>query len=486
MRTFGPGAVVAGYRIERRIGTGGMGSVYLAQHPRLPRKDALKILTPGADAEFRARFLREAELAGRLDHPNIVTIYDCGSDAEMLWIAMQFVDGYDAAQLLKQHARGLPAERAVAIVSGAARGLDAAHRAGLLHRDVKPANILIEPGTAAGADRALVTDFGIARTTTESTGPTAVGKVLATLAFAAPEQISGGVLDERTDVYALGGTLYQLLTGAAPFPRETAAAVMHAHLTAPRPVPSAIDPSLPPALDSVVARAMSQHPGDRYAGCGELAAAAVAALHEEPSGPGRRPRAPGTTGGRRGAVLLAAVAGLAAVVAVAVMVTRTTDSGPGAPDAPSTSAAAGSPWQAFGVIVDAFPTLLPATPSGRGYQDLRCTASDDKSKAVPIAEVLDLPVLVCSNGDTTLWATCNSDHSTMPAVEITDKSQGNEAWSRASGTGTAEWKTFDSDGKPRGQLNIRFDAARGFCKLRITGANSGRELYDQWWPTAPI
>lgn len=111
MRTLGPGAVVSGYRIERRIGAGGMGSVYLAQHPRLPRKDALKILTEGADAEFRARFLREAELAGQLDHPNIVAIYDCGGDADMLWIAMQFVDGYDAGQLLKQHA-GWSARRA--------------------------------------------------------------------------------------------------------------------------------------------------------------------------------------------------------------------------------------------------------------------------------------------------------------------------------------------------------------------------------------
>ncbi|MFF2552149.1 serine/threonine-protein kinase [Nocardia sp. NPDC058058] len=474
MRTLAAGTLVAGYRIERRIGAGGMGSVYLAQHPRLQRRDALKILSHGADAEFRARFLRESELAGQLDHPNIVSIYDRGDTGDLLWIAMQFVDGYDAAQLLKQHPGGLPAERAVAIVASAARGLDAAHRAGLLHRDVKPANILIEPGE--NADRVLVTDFGIARVLTESDALTAVGTVLATLAFAAPEQIGGGRLDERTDVYALGGTLYQLLTGTVPFPRETAAAVMHAHLTASRPAPSGITPGLPIALDSVVARAMSTDPRDRYRSCGELAEAAAAALHGQRSVSPRR---------RRARILIAAAT--AAVIAVAVAVValiRGADSGP---TGPAPTPLAGSPWRAFGFIVDAFPELLPPTPASRGYQDLRCKAADDKSNAVPIDDVLEVPTLVCSSGDVSLWVTCASDRSVRPALEITDKSQGSDSWSRGSGTGKAEWKTFDSDGKPRGQLNIRFDAAaRNYCGMRITGANSGRELYDQWWPSAPI
>ncbi|MFB8008783.1 serine/threonine-protein kinase [Nocardia sp. NPDC056000] len=473
MRALEPGAVVAGYRIERRIGAGGMGSVYLARHPRLPRQDALKILSDGADAEFRARFLREAELAGRLDHPNIVSIYDCGDAGDMLWIAMQFVNGCDAAQLVRQQG-GLPAERAVAIITGAARGLDAAHRAGLLHRDVKPANILIEPGT--DADRVLVTDFGIARAITESVALTAVGRVLATLAFAAPEQIGGGRLDERTDVYALGGTLHQLLTGTVPFPRETAAAVMHAHLTAPRPAPSTVVPGIPKALDSVVARAMSYEPEDRYRSCGELAEAAVAALHGHASAPPRRRRPR----------LLIAIAATVAVIAAATIVTITRMTGSGGP-APGPTTSAGSPWHAFGFMVDAFPALLPATPAARGYQGLRCTASDDRDRAVPLDDVLDQPVLVCSTGSVSLWLTCAADRSAMRGLEPTGNPQDGESWSRASGTGQAQWKTFDSDGSPKGQLDIRFDgAARNFCTMRFTGAKSGRELYDQWWPDAPI
>lgn len=478
MRTLGPGMTVAGYRIDRKLGAGGMGSVYLAQHPRLPRKDALKVLTRGADPEFRARFLREAELAGRLDHPNIVGIYDCGSAGELLWIAMQFVNGFDAAELLKREPGGLPAERAVAIITGAARGLDEAHRAGLLHRDVKPANILIEPGIS-GQDRVLVTDFGIARATTESAGLTAAGKMLATLAFAAPEQISGDALDARTDVYALGCTLYQLLTGAVPFPRETAAAVMHAHLAAPRPRPSAVNRSLPSGFDTVIARAMATDPNDRYRSCGELASDAIAALRGELAEP-VRPR----SRRRRVAALIATAVTVSALVATALVVTR--DRSPVTATPTPTSAAAVSPWGAFGFIVDTFRDLLPATPSSRGYQDLRCAASDNGNKAVPIDSVLEQPRLACTTDDGALWATCNTDRSPMPGPEVTATTEGNEAWSRPTGTGRVTWMTFDSDPGRRGRLDIQFDGARGFCKLRVTGATSGRELYDQWWPSAPI
>lgn len=475
MRALGPGAMVAGYRIERRIGAGGMGSVYLAQHPRLPRKDALKILTRGADAEFRARFLREAELAGRLDHPNVVSIYDCGSDGEMLWIAMQFVAGCDAGELVKQHSGGLPADRAVAIAGGAARGLDAAHRAGLLHRDVKPANILIEPGVS-GQDRVLVTDFGIARATTETIALTAAGKVLATLAFAAPEQISGDRLDERTDVYALGGTLYQLLTGAVPFPRETAAAVMHAHLTAPRPRPSAIA-AVPRGLDVVVARAMATNPADRYRSCGELVAAANAALHEQL--PPLRPR-------RRLLVGIIAAVAVTALTATTWIAARERPASTAPPTgAPSTSQPAAA-WGTFGVVADTFRELLPATPSSRGYQGIRCTPTDIGNTPVALDVALDQPRLTCSGAGTTLWATCNTNRSAMPAAAITGETQGNETWSRPSGTGRATWLTFDSDGRPRGQMDLQFDGARAFCKLRVAGANSGRELFEQWLPTAPI
>jgi serine/threonine protein kinase len=146
--TLRPGSVFAGYRIERTLGSGGMGTVYLARHPRLPRSVALKVLDPsaGADPEFRARFQREAELAARLDHPNVVEIYDRGSDDDQLWMSMRYVAGSDVAQLIGRRSRALPQSRVIEILAQAAEGLDAAHRRGLLHRDVKPANLLVATG----------------------------------------------------------------------------------------------------------------------------------------------------------------------------------------------------------------------------------------------------------------------------------------------------------------------------------------------------
>lgn len=276
---FEPGAILAGYRIERRLGGGGMGAVYLAAHPRLPRRDAVKVLDARLAVEptFRARFEREADLAARLRHPNVVQIFDRGVDGDRLWIAMQFIDGVDAAHLLRQGLSVLTPARAVRIVAEAAKGLDYAHRQGLLHRDIKPANLLIAR-TDDGADEVLVTDFGIARSMGETTSLTSAGSVLGTLAYAAPEQLEGAPLDERTDVYALGGTLYELLTGFVPFQRETPGAMISAHLLEPPPRPSVGNPVLPVALDAVIARAMAKNPDERYASCGELADAAVAAL----------------------------------------------------------------------------------------------------------------------------------------------------------------------------------------------------------------
>uniref|UniRef100_UPI002456722C serine/threonine-protein kinase n=1 Tax=Nocardia carnea TaxID=37328 RepID=UPI002456722C len=275
--TLAAGAVFAGYRIIRPIGSGGMGTVYLAQHPRLPREDALKVLDEAlsADPEFRARFQREAELAARLEHPNIVSIYDRGEENGRLWISMRFVAGMDARQLV---ARGpVPPDRAVGIVRDAARGLDAAHRRGLLHRDVKPANIVIS-ADHEGRDIVRITDFGIARSLDAATDLTATGAVLATFAYAAPEQLSGQRADHRADIYSLGCTLYELLTGAKPFGHRSGAAVIYAHLSEPPPRPSQARPDLPAALDEVVARAMAKDPAGRFADCAELAAAARQAL----------------------------------------------------------------------------------------------------------------------------------------------------------------------------------------------------------------
>ncbi|MFD4428193.1 serine/threonine-protein kinase [Nocardia sp. NPDC058497] len=277
------GAEFAGYLIERRLGAGGMGTVYLARHPRLPRHDALKILADdhAADTEFRARFLREAELAAGLAHPNLVAVRDRGETDGKLWIASQYVAGSDAAELIRRAPAGLDCARAVHIIGEAARGLDAVHRAGLLHRDVKPANLLVaeEPGRP---DRVLVTDFGIARRAEDTATLSAEGGLTATLSYVAPEQLAGERVDLRADVYALGCSLFQLLTGTVPFPRQTAAAVIYAHLHEPPPQPSAVRPGVPAAFDTVIATAMAKDPAQRFASCGELAAAAREAIAGPP------------------------------------------------------------------------------------------------------------------------------------------------------------------------------------------------------------
>ncbi|MFI8973267.1 serine/threonine-protein kinase [Nocardia asteroides] len=277
-RVMTDGAVFAGYAIDRLLGRGGMGSVYLARHPRLPRQIAIKVLNPElfADAEIRARFEREADLAARLEHPNIVTVYDRGVEDGRLWISMQFVDGVDAATL----AQPVPAARALHIVEGTAAALDHAHRNGVLHRDVKPANILL-----AGADRVLLTDFGIARPRDDVHHLTQTGTFTATLAYASPEQLTGAHLDHRADQYSLACTLYSLLTGVAPFEATNPVLVIQGHLQSPPPSLRAHRPDLPVALDAVLARALAKRAGDRFDSCAEFAAAARRAL----SGTGAQP-----------------------------------------------------------------------------------------------------------------------------------------------------------------------------------------------------
>ncbi|WP_278263873.1 serine/threonine-protein kinase [Nocardia sp. AG03] len=275
------GTVFAGYTIDRQLGQGGMGSVFLARHPRLPRQIALKVLNPElfADTEIRARFEREADLAAQLEHPNIVTVYDRGVDDGRLWISMQFVDGTDAATL----AHPVPVETALHIIEGTAAALDHAHRSGILHRDVKPANILLT-GTG-GSRRVLLADFGIARPRDDAHHLTRTGTFTATLAFAAPEQLTGADLDHRTDQYALACTLYSLLTGVAPYEADNPVQVIQGHLQSTPPSPRTHRPDLPAALDAVLARALAKRPGERYDSCAEFAAAARSAV-ERPGGAG--------------------------------------------------------------------------------------------------------------------------------------------------------------------------------------------------------
>ncbi|MFE7741941.1 protein kinase [Nocardia sp. NPDC057455] len=273
------GAVFAGFTIERMLGQGGMGSVYLARHPRLPRQTALKLLNRElfTDAEVRARFEREADLAAQLDHPNIVAVYDRGTEDEQLWISMQYVDGVDAATVNPQ---GLPPERAVQIIEGVASALDYAHGMGVLHRDVKPANIMLARAVGGQGERVFLTDFGIARLREDSTHLTQTGMFTATLAYASPEQMTGAHLDHRSDQYSLACALYWLLTGIAPFDAPAPADIIRGHLQLPAPSVAARRAGLSPALDAVIARAMAKRPDDRYASCVEFASAARRALTE--------------------------------------------------------------------------------------------------------------------------------------------------------------------------------------------------------------
>lgn len=478
----------AGYRVEKRLGAGGMGEVYLARHPRLPRRDALKVLSDkhAGNEEFRVRFLREAEVAVRLHHPNVVAVRDRGEHEGRLWIAMQYVDGMDAAALIAGAGSELPVERAIRILSEAAQGLDEIHRVGLLHLDVKPANILLAAEPDSPLDRVLVTDFGIARTADEDENPTEDGGFTATLAYAAPEQISGETVDHRADVYALGCTLHHLLTGSVPFPRDSPAAVMYAHLLETPPLPSRQNPAVPAQLDAVVAKALAKDPAGRYESCGELAAAARAAL-AEPDNERPAPRI-----GRRGLVLTG-VATLA-TVAVAVSLAIAGGSGDPAPARDPRTVINADAWGKAALIAGTFPGLLPVAPTAPGYKDLNlCMHMDasQKDKYISLDEVVPKAAVMCA-GDLDpvilLTATCNNDRTPLTEAVTIARLEGEESWSRPSGTGRVRWGNYTtSEGKTLGKLEVSFDGSdRNFCRLRVIGAETGTELRDRWWLDAPI
>lgn len=271
------GSVVDGYTIEAVLGSGGMGTVYRARHPSLPRSDAFKVLSAelSRDDMFRARFQREADLAASLDHPNIVTIYNRGeTDDGQLWIAMQYVAGSDADAEVR--AGRMTARRAVTIVGAVAEALDYAHRRNILHRDVKPANFLL----TADDRRIFLADFGIARALDEAVGLTQTGSVMTSVAYAAPETLAGNGADHRSDIYALGCALFRMMVGKTPFakPEGGMAATAAAHLTEPPPRATTFVPNLPPAIDAVFATALAKDPHQRFQSARALAEAATAAL----------------------------------------------------------------------------------------------------------------------------------------------------------------------------------------------------------------
>jgi YVTN family beta-propeller protein len=348
------GTRLAGYRIQTVLGRGGMGVVYLAEQTGPHRQVALKLLLDPATASeaFRERFLRESELAAAIDHPNVLPVYDAGDTDGVLWIAMRYVDGIDLAALLEREGP-LAAEQALAIGGQVAGALDAAHARGLVHRDVKPANILLAVEDGA-VTRAYLADFGLTKRVGGARGLTASGQVLGTIDYVAPEQVEGGPVDGRADQYALGCVLFESLTGVVPFHRDTELAVLWAHVHDPPPRIGEHRPDLPVALDDVIGRALAKAPGDRHPSCGALAAAAQAALTEAApaglrhrlrravrrrAGHRRRPGLSGLT--RRSSLVLTITAAvLSAVLLVAAVIVARDEGAPAGPAAPAVPLAA--------------------------------------------------------------------------------------------------------------------------------------------------
>ncbi len=409
------GETFAGYTILRLLGSGGMAEVYLAQHPRLPRRDALKVMSEAitADTGFRERFHREADLAATLWHPHIVGVHDCGEFEGHLWISMDYVEGTDAAHLMRdRYPYGMPHEDVLEIVSAIADALDYAHERHLLHRDVKPANILITD-SRSGNRRILLADFGIARAANDTSGLTATNVTVGSVAYAAPEQLTGAPLDGRADQYALACTAFHLLTGAPPFVNSNPAVVIGNHLSSPPPRLVTVRPDLTP-IDDVLARAMSKEPAQRFSSCRAFAAALsegaaslnrhtdstqFAAAGVASSGGDAEPRHPNHIGvaaastRRRPAYIAAGVAALLMVGVVAFIGARLGQPQPGPePSSPTPTLPALPPPQPQGTATSTAPPItvtqpgqppitLTQPPPARGLP----RPSDDLGLAQPIS-----------------------------------------------------------------------------------------------------
>jgi serine/threonine-protein kinase len=349
------GTVFAGYTILRVLGSGGMGEVYLVQHPRLPRHDALKVLPRSltADSEFRQRFIREADLAATLFHPHIVGVHDRGEYDDQLWISMDYIDGTDAAQFARdRYPAGMPADEALAITTAVASALDHAHERGLMHRDVKPANILLGQPDSEGQRRIFLADFGIARPLADPSGLTATNLTVGTVAYAAPEQLMGEHIDGRADQYALAATAFHLLTGSPPFEHSNPVAVISKHLNEPAPRLSLRRNDLG-QLDGVFSTALAKSPAERYGNCQDFAKAfrdhvgPAESINDRPTqaaiavaSPQLKPKADELPGERRRTnprllfVLAAALITVVAVIAAVLHFTGNEDRSPTSPTAP--------------------------------------------------------------------------------------------------------------------------------------------------------
>jgi serine/threonine-protein kinase len=288
---IGTGTEIGGYRVLNLLGQGGMGVVYLAENLQSGDRCALKLLTPdlARSAGFRERFVREASYASSMQHPNVIEVYGAGEEEGILYIAMQYVDGEDLKALLVREGR-LDGQRTVGLLGQVASALDAAHATGLLHRDIKPGNVMIAKGTP---EHCYLTDFGLSKNpSSDSIALTAQGEFVGTIDYTAPELVLGKAADSRLDVYSLGCLFYECLAGAPPFPKERDVEVLYAHIQDPVPAISVLRPDLPGPLDDVIAKAMAKKPDDRFPTCGAFIDAARAVVGEPAGGPPPPPPPP--------------------------------------------------------------------------------------------------------------------------------------------------------------------------------------------------
>jgi len=288
---FPVGARIAGYQIQELLGRGGMAVVYRAADVRLDRQVALKVLAPELtkDSGFRQRFIRESRAGASVDHPNIIPVFEAGEAEGVLFIAMRFVAGRDVRALLEREGP-LPPVRAVSIATQIASALDTAHARGLVHRDVKPANMLLGTvGSGTTPDHVYLSDFGLSKISASAVSLTGTGQFLGTIDYMSPEQVEGRQIDGRTDQYALACATFEMLTGRPPFQRDQDLAVMWAQVSAPPPSASELRRELPAAVDPVIAKALAKAPEHRHASCLEFAAALGAACALSTRGQGGRP-----------------------------------------------------------------------------------------------------------------------------------------------------------------------------------------------------
>jgi predicted Ser/Thr protein kinase len=370
------GSDLGPYRIESVIGRGGMGVVYLATHAGLDRKVALKLLAPdfADDEAFRARFLRESRMAAAIDHPNIIPIYEAGEVDGVYFLAMRYVAGTDLETRLR--AGPLEPREAVRLLGAVASALDAAHEQGLIHRDVKPANVLVATGKGVEkADHAYLTDFGLTKHRGSQSGLTEASAFIGTLDYIAPEQIEGKPVDGRTDQYGLACVAFECLAGRVPYVRDTDIAIAMAHLRDAPPSALELRPDLPADVDAVLARGMAKRPDDRYPSCEAFVVALRGALGVRPTEE-RRAVAAGGRPTRR------LVVGAIAVLVVGVVLVALGSFGLGGGAGPSPSAVPASPGGSA-ASASAVPSASASGATGKAFPNADEQALLAKITAVP-------------------------------------------------------------------------------------------------------